>query len=244
MFNGLQWVSTISSSTGDCHNRSLSAANESVWRDEGKTYSYDPSGKAVRANTLPALGAPPTASEVLEVAESSACPISPSVCSVVLAGAFQFKSEPRALTTIDDTYNIADVKYSVGAVVRVVWNRWTDVQCNFITRGLEVSCRKTTLPGHTATPAFLAVPKRRVQRVVLRQRLRRADEVGGRVVQVASDQVFSTFSEPVVSLGVRSRRGLLRLALGYVSASEESTSTPLWAPRLCGSGPSFCQVLS
>ena len=137
VFYGLQWVSTVSSSTGDCYNRSLSAANGSVWRDEGKTYSYDPSGKAaVRANTLPALGAPPTASEVLEVTESSACPISPSVCSVVLAGAFQFNSEPRALTTIDDAYNIADVKYSVGAVVRVVCNRWTDVQCNFITGGL------------------------------------------------------------------------------------------------------------
>ena len=72
VFNGLQWVSTISSSIGDCYNRSLSAANGSVWRDEEKTYSYEFSGKAVRANTLPALGAPPTASEVLEVAESSA----------------------------------------------------------------------------------------------------------------------------------------------------------------------------
>ena len=47
-----------SSSKGDCYNRSLSAANGSVWRDEGKTYSYDPSGKAVRANTLPALERP------------------------------------------------------------------------------------------------------------------------------------------------------------------------------------------
>ena len=55
------------------------------------------------------------------------------------------------------------------------------------------------------TPAFLAVPKRRVWWVVPRQRLRRAGGVGGRVVQVASDQVFSAFSEPVVSLGVRSR---------------------------------------
>ena len=48
----------------------------------------------------------------------SAFPISPSVCSVVFAGAFQFNSEPRALTTIDDAHNIADVKYSVGAVRR------------------------------------------------------------------------------------------------------------------------------
>ena len=212
-----------------------------MWRDEGKTYSYDPSGKAVRANTLPALGAPPTASEVLEVAESSTCPIYPSVCSVVLAGAFQFNSEPRALTTIDDAYNIADVKYSVGAVVRVVWNRWTDVQCNFITKRLggvlaeRPICQVTPQPLH-----FSQSPSDACSGVVLRQRLRRADEVGEKVVQVASDQMFSTFSEPVVSLGVRSRRGLLRLALGCLSASEESASTPLWG----GSGPSFCQVLS
>ena len=46
----VQWasvgLSTTSSSIGDCYNRSLSAANGSVWRDEEKTYSYDPSGKA------------------------------------------------------------------------------------------------------------------------------------------------------------------------------------------------------
>ena len=34
MFNELQWVSTISSSIGDCYTRSLSAANGSMWRDE------------------------------------------------------------------------------------------------------------------------------------------------------------------------------------------------------------------
>ena len=37
----------------------------------------------------------------------------------------------------------------------------------------------------------------------------------GRVVQVASDQVFSAFSKPVVSLDVRSRRGLLLLSRRY-----------------------------
>ena len=63
-------------------------------------------------------------------------------------------------------------------------------------------------------------------------------------MQVASDQVFSTFSEPVVSLGVRSEEDYYVWPFGYVSASEDSTSTPLWAPRLCGSGLSFCQVLS
>ena len=38
-------------------------------------------------------------------------------------------------------------------------------------------------------------------------------QVGGRVVQVASNQVFSAFSKPVVSLGVRS------------SSVEEKTTT-------------------
>lgn len=86
MFNGLQWVLTISSSTGTarystdvesndaslsrvistssegvCYNRSLSAVNGSVSKDAGKTYSCDPSERAVRGNSLPVWVASPAA---------------------------------------------------------------------------------------------------------------------------------------------------------------------------------------
>ena len=70
--------------------------------------------------------------------------------TVVLASTFQFNSKPRDLPTIDDAHNTADET-----------QRWGYVE--------------TSLSGHTTTPAFLAVPKRCVQRVVLRQCLCCAD---------------------------------------------------------------------